>query len=197
MLMDATLCGLIVDNAINNAFKHGHPDNPDVTFTTSTTRLGPGTCYRLHGLQHTQRLLLYSLPQPVHPALFPALLLVGERGMRRARLPDRPQSAAPVIVPLASDVAGVVCEPQKMHRKGRVRAQAMAGACWATQHARASPPPLIMAHLLCQAAPFRPQAAPFGSTIPPLGSKKVQKPTRLPSSRQTAEERDTSSACNN
>ena len=31
--IDVTLCGLILDNAISNAFKHGHPTAPDVTFT--------------------------------------------------------------------------------------------------------------------------------------------------------------------
>ena len=32
--LDVTLCGLIMDNAISNAFKHGHPRNPDVQLRT-------------------------------------------------------------------------------------------------------------------------------------------------------------------
>jgi len=32
MLMDHVLCGLILENALSNAAKHGRPENPDVTF---------------------------------------------------------------------------------------------------------------------------------------------------------------------
>ena len=33
VLLDPTLCGLIFDNVLNNAFKHGHSVNPDVELT--------------------------------------------------------------------------------------------------------------------------------------------------------------------
>ena len=33
VLIDPTLCGLLVDNAISNAFKHGHPEDPRVKFS--------------------------------------------------------------------------------------------------------------------------------------------------------------------
>eukprot|EP00667_Euglena_gracilis_P006987 EG_transcript_7056 len=33
VLMDATLLELILENALSNAFRHGHPDHPDVTLT--------------------------------------------------------------------------------------------------------------------------------------------------------------------
>ena len=33
VLLDPTLCGLILDNALSNAFKHGHPDHPSVKLT--------------------------------------------------------------------------------------------------------------------------------------------------------------------
>eukprot|EP00668_Euglena_longa_P003879 GGOE01004544.1.p1 GENE.GGOE01004544.1~~GGOE01004544.1.p1 ORF type:complete len:743 (-),score=201.65 GGOE01004544.1:1991-4114(-) len=38
-LLDSTLCGIVLDNAINNAFRHGHPENSEVNFTMSMASL--------------------------------------------------------------------------------------------------------------------------------------------------------------
>eukprot|EP00667_Euglena_gracilis_P009500 EG_transcript_9645 len=38
-LLDSTLCSIVLDNAINNAFRHGHPDNPEVNFSMSLAAL--------------------------------------------------------------------------------------------------------------------------------------------------------------
>eukprot|EP00667_Euglena_gracilis_P001668 EG_transcript_1668 len=41
VMMDRVLCSLILDNAISNSFKHGHPDDPAVDFVTAVNPLPP------------------------------------------------------------------------------------------------------------------------------------------------------------
>ena len=37
VLIDPTLCSLILDNTLSNAFKHGHPESPAVRLTIACT----------------------------------------------------------------------------------------------------------------------------------------------------------------
>ena len=39
VLLDPTLCGLVLDNAISNAFRHGHPEDPEVRLVVTTTEI--------------------------------------------------------------------------------------------------------------------------------------------------------------
>eukprot|EP00667_Euglena_gracilis_P002860 EG_transcript_2867 len=41
VMVDRVLCSLILDNAISNSFKHGHPDHPAVQFDTAVSALPP------------------------------------------------------------------------------------------------------------------------------------------------------------
>eukprot|EP00668_Euglena_longa_P010637 GGOE01012882.1.p1 GENE.GGOE01012882.1~~GGOE01012882.1.p1 ORF type:complete len:677 (-),score=154.84 GGOE01012882.1:1081-3111(-) len=42
VLLDPTLCDIVLDNAICNAFRHGHPDDPQVTFSMALSPPVPG-----------------------------------------------------------------------------------------------------------------------------------------------------------
>ena len=65
--IDVTLCALILDNAISNAFKHGHPQAPDVRLTVTDAdepapdALGPDRRPRSPAARE-------SLPRPSAPA---------------------------------------------------------------------------------------------------------------------------------
>jgi hypothetical protein len=48
VLIDPTLCSLILDNTLSNAFKHGHPESPDVRLTIACTPNPLGSARSLH-----------------------------------------------------------------------------------------------------------------------------------------------------
>ena len=39
VMVDPTMCGLVLDNAISNAFRHGHPEDPEVKLVVTTTEI--------------------------------------------------------------------------------------------------------------------------------------------------------------
>ena len=59
VMLDPTLCALILDNAISNAFKHGDPDAPDVAFRASAAAV-PGEAGRVR--------LAFAVTNRAHPA---------------------------------------------------------------------------------------------------------------------------------
>eukprot|EP00667_Euglena_gracilis_P003224 EG_transcript_3236 len=73
--LDEALCGLMLENAITNAFGHGHPDDPDVTFsiTISNVQAG-GHCH-----------VTFRVSNRTHP--------------------DRPRITAPLVATLLDDAS--------------------------------------------------------------------------------------------
>eukprot|EP00668_Euglena_longa_P019952 GGOE01024798.1.p1 GENE.GGOE01024798.1~~GGOE01024798.1.p1 ORF type:complete len:675 (-),score=155.14 GGOE01024798.1:191-2107(-) len=95
-LLDSTLCGIVLDNAISNAFRHGHPDDPQVTFTMSVAVLpgeedDDGRCRLTFEVtnriapsrpQMTRDLLHRILNGPQEPSCVPSSLLSDHFGLR-------------------------------------------------------------------------------------------------------------------
>eukprot|EP00667_Euglena_gracilis_P002989 EG_transcript_2995 len=93
---DAVLLNLILENAISNALKHGHPSNPQVQFTISSRAVGDDpSCDRRRLLHFT----VTNLAHPQRPVLTPefvAQLLAG-----------KVEVANHDVVPVLSDRIGI------------------------------------------------------------------------------------------
>eukprot|EP00667_Euglena_gracilis_P001888 EG_transcript_1887 len=86
VMIDSMLCSLIFDNAINNAFRHGHPRQPDVHFSISED-----------GLPHDP-----LLPDPLSPDRVRLIMVV-----RNTANPSRP--------PLTDEFVAQVVSGQSSH----------------------------------------------------------------------------------
>ena len=92
--LDVILCGLVLDNAISNAFKHGHPQEPGVTLETEVGDLTTASASELHGRRVRMAFVVRNQCNPARPKLteqFIAAVLSGDRsvGPSESAMSDR------------------------------------------------------------------------------------------------------------
>eukprot|EP00668_Euglena_longa_P010562 GGOE01012794.1.p1 GENE.GGOE01012794.1~~GGOE01012794.1.p1 ORF type:complete len:676 (-),score=173.15 GGOE01012794.1:858-2864(-) len=98
VLMDGTLMQLILENALGNAFKHGHPDHPNVQLVIQQERPQDGYCIPMG--RQMMSFTVKNVANPLRPVLTDEMVQKLFRGV--ARLQPR------AVIPTLSDGIGLL-----------------------------------------------------------------------------------------